>query len=250
MRIVEILQGIGLTESEAKVYLTLLETGKETAGVIATKSATTSSKIYEVLDKLVAKGLTSHFKENGIKRFSASSPEILQDYLTEKERQIAEEKKQLLTILPELHRRAAQARPPSEANIYRGMKGMKIAFYDALRDIKRDDEVLVMNTPRRTPPVDRFFLSYSHELHKRGVRVKSILSSETAELKQQATPLKMEIRYTREPTAAAINIFGDRVIIFPRETASPLLFVIDDKDVAQSFRAEFKNAWNKATKKK
>ncbi len=250
MRILESLQAIGLTESEAKVYLALLETGKETAGVIAAKSATTSSKIYEVLDKLVAKGLASHFKENGIKRFSASSPDILQDYLAEKEYQIAEEKKRLQTIMPELHRKATQARPPSEANIYRGMKGMKIAFYDALQNIKRGDEVLVMNTPRRTPPVDRFFLTYSHALHKKGIHVKSILSSETAGPVQPASPLKMEIRYTREPTAAAINIFGDRVIIFPREAASPLLFVIDDKDVAQSFRAEFKNAWQKTTKKK
>ena len=54
-----LLESVGLTKSEAKVYLALLELGSSSKGPIVKRSGVASSKVYELLDKLIAKGLVS-----------------------------------------------------------------------------------------------------------------------------------------------------------------------------------------------
>ena len=66
-----LLEKIGLTNSEIKVYLALIDTGASTVGPITSKSKVASSKTYELLDKLIEKGLVTTYKEDNIKYFKA-----------------------------------------------------------------------------------------------------------------------------------------------------------------------------------
>ena len=63
----EVLERIGFTKGEAKVYFALLELGESTIGPISKKSNVTVSKTYPILDKLTQKGLVTRvikFKKN------------------------------------------------------------------------------------------------------------------------------------------------------------------------------------------
>ena len=53
------LREAGLTDGEIKVYLALLELGAATTGPIIEKSGIARSIIYQILDKLMQKGLVS-----------------------------------------------------------------------------------------------------------------------------------------------------------------------------------------------
>ena len=53
----KILKEAGLTEGEIKVYLGLLELGLSTTGPIIEKSRIARSIIYQILEKLMQKGL-------------------------------------------------------------------------------------------------------------------------------------------------------------------------------------------------
>ena len=53
------LREAGLTEGEIKVYLALLELGSSTTGPIVDKSGISRSIIYQILEKLMEKGLVS-----------------------------------------------------------------------------------------------------------------------------------------------------------------------------------------------
>ncbi len=97
-----ILQRIGLTEGEIRVYTALLELGSSTTGKITKKSGISGSKVYEVLDRLGNKGLVTHVIINGVKHFEAANPERILDYLDEKEKQLEDEKKSIQKIIPEL----------------------------------------------------------------------------------------------------------------------------------------------------
>ena len=55
----EILQELGLTQREIRVYLALLELGSTTTGSIIKRSEVPNSKIYEILESLQNKGLVS-----------------------------------------------------------------------------------------------------------------------------------------------------------------------------------------------
>ena len=53
------LVNLGLTEGEAKVYTALLGTGSSTVGPIVKASGVASSNIYDILERLIEKGLVS-----------------------------------------------------------------------------------------------------------------------------------------------------------------------------------------------
>src|SRR3989339_141543 len=98
----ETLRKIGLTEGEIKVYIALLELGSTTSGNIIKISGVSGSKVYEVLDRLVNKGLVNFIHKNQVKYFEAASPERILDYLEEKGKQIEDEKILIQKIIPEL----------------------------------------------------------------------------------------------------------------------------------------------------
>jgi len=43
-----------------------------------------ASKVYEVLDKLMKKGLAAHIIKNNVKHFEAANPKQLEDYVAKK----------------------------------------------------------------------------------------------------------------------------------------------------------------------
>ena len=80
----KILEDIGLSNSEIKVYIALLELDKSTAGPIIDKSNLPSSVVYMSLHKLLGKGLISFIKEGQIKHYQASNPDHLVQFIDEK----------------------------------------------------------------------------------------------------------------------------------------------------------------------
>jgi len=64
---------LGLTEGEAKVYLSLLELGSSTIGPIIKKANIASSNVYDILNRLLKKGIVSYILKQKIKYFQESS---------------------------------------------------------------------------------------------------------------------------------------------------------------------------------
>ncbi len=56
---VEELTNLGLTQGEAKVYLAMIQNGPSRAGKIVEISGVSQSKVYNVLDRLILKGLAN-----------------------------------------------------------------------------------------------------------------------------------------------------------------------------------------------
>ena len=83
------LEGIGLTKSEVKVYLALLDMGASSTGPIVMRSGTADSKIYGVLEKLSQKGLVGSFLKGGVRHYKAASPNMIREYLEEKKRKVS-----------------------------------------------------------------------------------------------------------------------------------------------------------------
>ena len=184
---ISILEEIGLTKSEISVYLALLELGSSATGKIVEKSKASSSKIYEILDRLIQKGLASHVIKSGVKYFEAAAPERILDYMNERESHLKEQKKKLKHIIPELDMKQKLSKYKNEATVYRGMKGVETAFYSALKLMKKGDENYVMGIPKRPPHIDRFFVRFENERAKKGVRLKALFN-EAARNDLQAQP--------------------------------------------------------------
>ena len=240
-----LLEDIGLTKSEINVYLALLELGSSSTGKIVDKSGASSSKIYEILDRLMQKGLVSYVVKSGVKYFEAADPNRILDYVNEKESRLIKQKEKIKSLIPELELKRKISKYKPEATIYKGLNGVKTAFYDALNLLKPEDEMLVLGIPSRSEKLNRFFVKFAKDRAKRKIKAKSIFNEKArGELQTlpENSPLT-EIKYINEITPASVNIFKNRVIIFP-ESKEILLIVIDSKEIAESFKVQFEKWWN------
>jgi len=93
----EVLMQLGLNESDVKVYFALLELESSSVGKIYEKAGVADSKIYVILEKLKGKGLVSFVVKNNVKHFQASDPKNLLRLISEKERELGEQKRELLS---------------------------------------------------------------------------------------------------------------------------------------------------------
>lgn len=248
----EVLQELGLTKSEIKVYLALLELGQSTTGPIVDKAKISSSKIYEILDRLIQKGLVSYVLKGSIKYFEATQPERILDLIKEKEEELEKHRKNIERILPELTRKKQLAKIKESAAIYRGMNGLDTVFYESLNLMKKEQIQYVIGIPSRSDKVNRFFTKWNRYRATLGIKAK-MLFNEYTRGEMQTLPENnpdCEIKYMPEGiiTPAAINIFNNRIVIFPKETSEdPLLIVIDNKEITASFMAQFELLWNQQT---
>ena len=76
---IKLLLEAGLTEGEVKVYLALLEIGETTTGPLIKKAKVSASKCYDILERLIQKGLVSSSVKANMKYFSAADPKRILD---------------------------------------------------------------------------------------------------------------------------------------------------------------------------
>ena len=79
----EILENLGLSQSEIKTYITLLELGSSTAGPILEKSDLPNSVLHRALNSLIEKGIITHILEGKRKIYQATNPEHFYDFIEE-----------------------------------------------------------------------------------------------------------------------------------------------------------------------
>ncbi|MFA5992482.1 MAG: helix-turn-helix domain-containing protein [Candidatus Pacearchaeota archaeon] len=244
------LKAIGLTDGEIKVYLALLELGSSTTWNITKKSKISGSKVYEVLDRLISKGLVNSMIKNNVKYFESASPERILEYLEEKKQEIDIEKKDIIKIIPELILKQKQA-PKSEVKIYTGWEGLKTVEEDILNSLKKGEEWLSMGLTEQPESWEIYFNKKHEERARKGIVHKHLLNEKYKSLYQKRKHLSYtEFRFLPKememPTS--IEIYANKVLIFILEPTNPLAILIESKPVFESFRKYFDVLW-KQTKK-
>ncbi|HKB84651.1 MAG TPA: helix-turn-helix domain-containing protein [Ignavibacteriaceae bacterium] len=111
MELITKLQQIGLTKREAEVYLALLKRKEYTAPELTKITTITRTKIYEILQSLVHKGIVTESSRDGNKMYRSIDPHLaLQNIITNYEQTVEQKKiefeqKQIFDI--EMKRKAA-----------------------------------------------------------------------------------------------------------------------------------------------
>lgn len=121
----QILEDIGLTNAEIKVYIALLELGTSTAGNILQKSGLQNSVVHMTLNKLIDNGYVTFVKEGKKNHYQAANPRHVIELLNEK-------KERFEDILPELLSKQHESKTKPEVIIFRGVRGMKELLYELL----------------------------------------------------------------------------------------------------------------------
>jgi len=237
----EILKSIGLTEAEAKVYLSLVELGSTTATKIMKKSELHKSTTYETLERLMNKGLVSS-AINGKKRyFQGANPEKLLDIIKERESEIKR-------ILPELKLKGESAREKQEVTIYEGKEGLKTLLEDFLK-VKKD--VFVIGGNEKMNQILNYFLPHiNRRLIKAKIKIHFTYNEYSRkrgeELKKQPF---IDLKFIPKEFISPISIavYGNKSAII-RFTNKPIMILIENQETAKSFMNYFNLLWRIAKK--
>ena len=245
------LERIGLTKSEIKVYLALIDLGSSTVGPITSKAKVASSKTYELLGKLVEKGLVTTFKEENIKYFKAVTPVRLKDYLEDKKKELEKNEIELLSFLPALEARFKEHVKETEVELFKGYKGVESIFKNMIRTLNKDDEFLVIgggDPPSANPTTNIFFEKIHRERSQKGI-IQRIIFSEARRksLRKMALFPHTIPKYLPYGTPSTINIFRDITILLVM-SPTPAGIRIKDKNITESYKRYFEEMWKIAKK--
>lgn len=242
------LEQIGLNKSEIKVYLTLLKLGSSTTGPIISESRTANSKIYEVLEKLIQKGLVSHFIKENVRYYKATNPKMLIDYLEEKKLAIEKEKEQLNKILPTLMAFSKEKEEDKEAAIYSGHRGVKTAFTNLVDELNEGEEVHIMGVYDFGEKFLHLALYFQKMRSNKKIKAKFLINPEARNIAKEFKKYPpVEIKYLPQGmlTPAIFLIYGDKVIINLAKEMT--FFVLKSKSAKESFDAYFNLLWKTAS---
>lgn len=228
----KILEELGLTANEVKIYLTLLNQGTLNVGKLTSKCGVHRRSVYDGLDRLIEKGIVGYIKVNNIKEYSASNPKELLNILKRKENELEE-------IMPSLEESYNLTKAKKKTVFFRGKEGIKHIFEDQL---KVGEEILVIGGSNKVYDLLKYYLPH-YERERKNKKIKTKLIFDTKE--QVKIPMS-KIRYTIYSLGpSAINIYGNKVAIIVWSDA-PYAILIEDVDITKSYRQHFELIWSVA----
>ncbi len=247
-----ILRDIGLTEGEIKVYLALIKLGSVTTGPLTDESKVSRSKIYNILERLIKKGLVSYIIKEKTRHYQAEDPVKIQTYLDKKEKEFKKQRTQIDKIIPQLELQKKLGKEPAEAQIYKGFKGIQTITEHIYTRLKRGDTFHDIGVPSFQ---EQKYHSYWHKDHVRRVKLGikcQILFNKGAKrevLKNRNSYKGCDARYMPIPveTPAWILIYKDITVIV-LQSDDGMAIEIKNQKIADSFK-EYFNAFWKLSKK-
>ena len=128
----DVLKKIGLSEGEIKVYDALLEIGVTSINNIHEKVGIDRRNIYDILNKLIERGLVSYIEENGKRIFKVSNPDRILSYIEEKKSSLNDIKSEVEKIVPTMKTIFNSDKQELFAEIFKGAEGLKAVWDDIL----------------------------------------------------------------------------------------------------------------------
>lgn len=235
----QILEEVGLTEYESKIYLSLLVNGQISAYSLAEKSGLYRQVVYDSLKRLEEKGFVNSTQEGKTKLFKATNPNIILELLKAKTQNFQEQ-------LPELLALDKSSQEPLSVETYKGENILRISLRDIINTLKESDNKLLLCTA-----VDEYFIldkykliidQYERDLIHYNIKEKIIIKEgiKGALTKGTSKYKKIPKKFFNENP---MQIYGDNVQMIVLGNPDYLI-IIRSKNVADAYRKQFELMWS------
>lgn len=229
---------LGLTDGESKVYLALAKLGSSTVGPIVKEAKVAYSNIYEILNRLLEKGLISFILKEKTKYFQVTNFSRLYEYLDKKEQKIEKEKLLLKKLIPNLEK-IQSSKEKQEAEVFVGFNGVRTAYERLIEGDSKEDHLFFYIAEEHYEEIDKFWMRLYNKF--KNLKVKGIANINYKKSKFiKKTHFKM--KYVDFPIPGNIDIHEDKVL-FTSFKDKPLATLITSKDIAAKFKEYFYSIW-------
>ncbi len=245
------LKKVGLTEGELKLYLALLDLGESTRTELAKKSGISPSKIYDVANRLLEKGIISSVKKNNVLHFSACNPEKFKGYLNNKQTKLEKEKQLVDELLPTLIAKYTEKEETADVEVFYGWEGMKTAFDDIANSLEKGEFNYAFGASEgyNVEQANIFFSQYYKKKKAKGYGTKIIFNESVRKNINRISLLRQkpnEMKFLHQETFTEINLYKNKVLIIMM-LKQPIIIRIKNQEAAESFKKFFDSLWQSAT---
>lgn len=243
------LLAIGLNDKEAKIYLAALELGQSTVQNIALKAGINRATTYFVIDGLMQRGLVSSFQKGKKQYFIAADPERLLEILEQEREKIEKKRENLQKILPQLQslNNKQQGRPV--VKYYEGKEGLTSMNEELLKNAKGDIIMAYSVDYLGNLFSDNERQKMRKKRLERGIKTKVLYTWSNGELESTKDGSRRKISMEKFPLTCDIAVY-DNVVRIASLKDRVVGVVIEDDEIAQSFRSIFELAWEGSEKNK
>ena len=245
----KILESVGLTPGESKVYLALLELGESTTGPIITNSGVSASKVYRILESLSKKGLVSHITKESIKYFNASDPHRLIDFLDEEETKVRGNKERITQFLPELLMKKSASGKAPVAEIYEGKKGFVTAHKKLLSGVGPGELYYAINTKEASEIMHNYWKEFHIERTKKNIPMRILYEAESWSINQKGKEREKRELYFPKLLPRGMIVPGNidlsegSCLISIMGFDGVITILLQDKKIVKSFIRYFESLW-------
>ncbi len=251
-RLQQVLKDIGLSESEAKIYIQLVRSaGIQPASTIAQRLKMNRTTTYKSLLRLARIGLVTKTMQHGIICFFAENPEEnIEQILKRINKKIKLTNQLFLESLTELRTMQQEELLMPRMRFYEGLEGVKRVYEDTLleeeiiyafenvedMDPKVKDFVMNSYVPRRTDKrIFAYVITPDNGLNRVFRNEDKKCVRETRFLPSKDFPVEVEI-----------NIYGNKLAFFSYRNHDMFGAIIESSPISRSMKAIFNACWNAA----
>lgn len=240
------LQGLGLGEKEAGVYVALLEMGRGTVTQIGRKAGINRTTGYDILGSLANKGLVNVSGKEPKSEYAAESPDAVVACL-KKEAEAAHERiGKAETLLPELLAVATTQNRP-RIKFYEGADGLKHVYEDTLSSTEPIRAYANVDDMHKGLP--NYFPAYYKRRAEKGIAIRAIVPRTPTSVERGAHDAeeKREIAFVPPDKyyfSPEINIYDNKVMI--ASWREKLGVIIESAEIADAMKKIYELAWAEA----
>ena len=240
---------IGLTTSEVKVYLALMRLGSTTTGPLIDESGVSRSKIYHVLERLIRKGIVTVMVKAKTKQYNPADPGKFRTYLDSQHDAFEQLEKDANTLIPEIETALRLAGVREEAEMYKGLEGVKAARDLSLKVLKKGETIYVFGSDKvAQDAMPAYWAEYHKRRARKGIRGKYLMKEYSRPYldKVKRKGGLIDIRYIDVKGPVYIDIFADYVITTIMVPGYYMAFLVKNRYVADYYKEWFEKLWSEA----
>jgi len=255
--LISLLEKIGLSEKEAKVYLASLELGEDSVQNIGKKASVNRATTYVILEKLMTLGLVSTYEKDKKTVFVAEDPKELVHIIDEEKRAVEEREHELKENINQITALYNRNKNKPTVRFFEGADGLEALDRYGRNWMKKNSEILSIT------PIDVIEKMFPERRKKSlservrlGIKARTIYTHENGEIPGFVNDGELRdgvfIPRDKFPLNATINIYPDWGIKFYYfDENKPYGVIVESPGLAKNMALFYELAWQgaKNTKK-
>lgn len=230
------LEILGVTKGGIKVYSAILNNGISSINDIHERTGLERRAIYDIINKLIEKGIITYVVEKGKRKFQCAPPNKLMEELNIKKQEILNFER----IIPSIKEIYTSLRPKINSEVFRGADGIKAVWEDMLNY----KEVYWLGSGRYMP---KKFPHWFSSWNKRRIKLKvKLFNLSRYEFKKEVKAMPYEFvkflpkEFSSNPVV--IGIYGNKIVnfLFGQQFFA---FSIESNEIADNYKKYHKYLW-------